>query len=223
MRVKVNHLLTVSSVLVWILPRIARAGKQNWFTSTGLVENGTDLLPGAIPPGNNLVPGVNPRLFDLTISLHNSPAGDDDGSTQDTDPGSVDQDKIEKIIQHMADGVYEATEGAHKIRQVRIFRDKSKHDVADIRWDESGHPSANLNGIGDSGLHIFMYDTFKGGKGGGVDHDLLTDLIGAGYTLTHELGHYAYGLKDEYSLQAGDDPVVSVQCVLKIQECKRVN
>lgn len=96
-------------------------------------------------------------MFDLIISLHNSPAGDDDGSTQGTDPGSADQDKIEKIIQYMADGVYEATEGVHKIRQVRIFRDKKKHDVADIRWDELGHPAANLNGIGDSGLEQNRY------------------------------------------------------------------
>lgn len=106
-------------------------------------------------------------MFDFIISLHNSPAGDDDRCTQGTDPGSADQDKIEKIIQYMADGVYKATESVHKIRQVRIFRDKKKHDVADIRWNEFGHPAANLNGIGDSGLHIFVYDKFKNRTGTG--------------------------------------------------------
>ena len=165
----INTLFASSGLLFASFPCSITAGRQHWFTFTGLVQDGHKPLPGEIDQGqgNTIIPAANPRLFDLIISLHNSPAGDDDGSTQGTDPGSADQDKIEKIIQYMADGVYEATEGVHKIRQVRIFRDKKKHDVADIRWDELGHPAANLNGIGDSGLHIFMYDKFKNGAGTG--------------------------------------------------------
>lgn len=107
----------------------------------------------------------------------------------------------------MADGVYEATEGAQKLRKVRIFRKSAKHSVADIIWDALGHPSAHINGIVDTGGHIYMFDVFKDGKGKGVNHDLLTDRIGAGYTLAHEFGHYALGVYDEYVLQTGDVPV----------------
>lgn len=143
---------------------------------------------------------VTTRFFDFTISLHSDPQGDDDGSTQGVDPGSADQDAYEEIIQYMADAIYEATEGAHKLRKVRIFRNSAFSGISDILWGGAGWPRAHINGITSSGLHIYMYDDFNG-------YDLLQDKIGAGYTLAHEYGHYALGLFDEYSLQAGDVPV----------------
>lgn len=76
MKLKINKLLVAGSVLIPGLPAV-RAGSQNWFTSTGKVEDGKEPLPGAIEQvqENTIVQSVNPRMFDLTISLHNAPAG----------------------------------------------------------------------------------------------------------------------------------------------------
>lgn len=167
---------------------------KHWFS--GPVRDPSYLEPGSLR-GSLAVP----RFFDFTISLHSDPQGDDDGSTQGTDPASVDQDKYEEIIQFMADAIFEATEGAHKLRRVRIFRNGAKSSTSDIVWRASGHPAAHISGITSSGLHIYMYDDFDG-------LDLLTDRIGAGYTLAHEYGHYALGVFDEYELEEGDVPVV---------------
>ena len=167
------------------------------FRSTVLLFFVLDIVPtaAAVTP---------PELFDVVVSLHNDPMGDDDGGTQGVDPASAEQDVYERILQHFADAVFESTEGAHKIRTVRIFRNRNKHDTADVIWEAAGHPMARLNGVTSSGFHIYMFDIFSGGAGGDTDLDLLADEIGAGYTLGHEWGHYAYGLKDEYVKRVGD-------------------
>jgi len=150
-----------------------------------------------------------PVLVDVVVSLYNDPCGDDDGSTQDVDPGSAKQDTYEKIFQYFADGVYESTEGAHKLRNIRIYTNGKYASGANLQWHAIGHPHVPYKGgVNVTGGHINMYDIFKDGEGTGHDHDMLADLDGAGYTCAHEWGHYYYGLYDEYSLQAGDVPVV---------------
>ena len=52
--------------------------------------------------------------FDIVVSYWDEPEGDNNGDTQDPVNPST-QDKIEKIIQYFADGVYESTEGAHSL------------------------------------------------------------------------------------------------------------
>lgn len=192
-------LVLIASVLgATLAPRAADAGEY-WFSGP------VDPHPTRKSLRTQLVPWTaaagSAQLFDVVVSLHDNPAGDDDGNTQNVDPGSAAQDNVERILQHFADGVYESTEGAHKLRKIRIFRNKKKHDKADIIWEPKDRPYANLNGITDSGLHIYMFDDFDGDQ-------LRADEIGAGYTLAHEWGHYAYGLKDEYFKQTGDVPVV---------------
>jgi calcium-activated chloride channel regulator 4 len=180
--------------------------------SPGIAHAGGYWFSGTIDPHPTratLKLGRNPftakagsaQLFDVVVSLHGHPTGDDNGNTQG-DPASVDQDKIESILQYFADGVYESSEGTHKIRKIRIFRDRRKQDKADVVWEPSGHPQAKLNGIAEPGLHISMFDIFHDDPQAGQpvvpDHDMLNDAIGAGYTLAHEWAHYAYGLIDEY-------------------------
>ena len=151
----------------------------------------------------------NAVLIDVVVSLYNDPNGDDDGSTQGTDPGSAEQDTYEKIFQYFADGVYESTEGAHKLRNVRIYTNGKYASRANLQWHEKGHPHVPYKGgVNATGGHINMYDIFKDGAGAGHDYDMLADDKGAGYTCAHEWGHYYYGIYDEYSLQAGDTPVV---------------
>ena len=52
--------------------------------------------------------------FDIVISYWDEPDGDNDGDTQDPVNPSA-QDKIEKIIHYFADGIYEVTEGTHRL------------------------------------------------------------------------------------------------------------
>ena len=60
------------------------------------------------------------RDFDLVISYYGFPAGDNDGNHQNPSNPST-QDRIETIIQYFADGVYEMTEGAHRLKDIRIY------------------------------------------------------------------------------------------------------
>ena len=58
----------------------------------------------------------NCRDFDIVISYERKPNGDNDGDHQAENPAEWStQDKIEKIIHYFADGIYEATEGAHRL------------------------------------------------------------------------------------------------------------
>ena len=159
-------------------------------------------LPGVSQAGQATVDSGN---IDLVINYHGSPAGNDDGNATEN-PKSA-QDVIEGIIGHYADAVYEATETAHRLRKVRVYMNGQVPQgmSADIVW------TANLAGVGPrsgpvANDHIEMFDT--GWFGTGNQLDFLADESGAGYTLGHEMGHFMYGLYDEYDLNNGNDIVV---------------
>jgi subtilisin-like proprotein convertase family protein/uncharacterized protein YegL len=145
---------------------------------------------------------------DLVISLSANPTGDDDGNHQGQG-GSAQQDVWERIVQYFADGVYESTNAAHKIRNVRIFRSGRAAATADVLWTPIGHPHVpSKGGVGETGGHINMYEVFQGGNAG-ADYAMLSDEKGSGYTQAHEWGHYFYGVYDEYPRTgvAADIPV----------------
>jgi len=151
------------------------------------------------------IPSSNDGAFiDLVVGLQSNPTGDNNGNTQGV-VGSEQQDKWERIMQHFADAVFEMTEGRHKMRDIRVFRNGKNFGAADIQWSASGHPCVLGNGgVGVPGGHINMYETFVDGEGAGHDHDMLADEVGSGYTQAHEFGHFFYGVYDEYFLQPGD-------------------
>ncbi|MGC8863134.1 MAG: vWA domain-containing protein, partial [Armatimonadota bacterium] len=97
----------------------------------------------------------------------------------------------EQIIQYFADGVYEMSNGVHKLRNVRIYTNGFYADKADIVWSASGWPCANACGRGTPGKHVYMFTDFSG-------TNFLTNQEWGGYCLAHEWGHYFYGLYDEY-------------------------
>lgn len=130
-------------------------------------------------------------VFDVTISLYN-------------DPVVSDRSKYEDMIRFWADGVCEQSNGAHKLGKVRIFRNGEHRAQADVIWNQNEWPRANLGGFGQSGLHIWFGDVFPGGCGPNCDLDMLNIPEGAGYTMAHEWGHYAYALFDEYPQEQGD-------------------
>ena len=144
-------------------------------------------LPASATPD---APGAA-TLLDVTISLHSKP-----DTTEKRAP-------YERIIQYFADGVYEASNGADKIRTVRIYTGGRYANRADVVWVASCHPTGAVSGRGVQGLHINMCDTFSG-------LDFLADDNGGqggGYTLAHEWGHYFYSVYDEYLGAASYDSI----------------
>ena len=124
----------------------------------------------------------SPQLFDVTISLHSSPTS------------NADRAPYESIIKYFADAVYEASNGAHKLRKVSIYTGGNFSDRADVVWIASCHPSAPVSGRSVQGQHINMCDTFGSTKFLKNDNG----WQGGGYILAHEWGHYFYSLYDEY-------------------------
>jgi len=193
-------------VAVWLMAPVA-FGKNNWYTartvngqtwpisagtSTAEVERFQNMSKASMTNG----------LFDIVISLYNNPPGDDNGQTQGN-PGSEAQDNYEYIIQYFADGVYETTEGCHAIRNVRIYRNGQRQD-ADVIWTAvENNPRANRMNSSGVAANIHMCDLFVNHHNAVLTNSMY--LEGAGYTLTHEWGHYAYGLFDEYCRWSGSD------------------
>lgn len=136
---------------------------------------------GATYPSEAQQP-ASARMIDVKISLHSSPMSDGDRAP------------YERIVEYFADGVYEASNGAHKIRTVTIYTGGRYADKADAVWVDNCQPSASVSGVSVQGQHINMCDVFGAS-------DFLRDDSGhqgGGYTLAHEFGHYFYSLYDEY-------------------------
>ncbi|MEI8305574.1 MAG: carboxypeptidase regulatory-like domain-containing protein [Chloroflexales bacterium] len=125
-------------------------------------------------------------LVDVTISLYNNPT-------------IAQRTAYESIIRSFADGVFEESNGAHKLRTVIIYTDKVLFDRAHIHWIRDCWPSAHLSGYVTEGLRVQMCDVFESGDF--YQYDYLADEAhqrAGGYTLAHEWGHYYYSLYDEY-------------------------
>ncbi|MBI2441195.1 MAG: VWA domain-containing protein [Lentisphaerae bacterium] len=184
--------------LVWALGEAQAANR--WYTARTVNGRTQPLSAGTttmLLPDGRLIgiesATVSNALVDMVISLYNNPRGDDNGNTQGADAGSVEQDAYEGIIQYCADAIYEATEGQHSLRNVRVYRNASRQD-ADVIWQQAGGPSAwymNQQGIA---ANINMFDQFSGVN---FTNNAATQEQG-GYTLAHECQHYLYGVLDEY-------------------------
>lgn len=206
---KKYRLLSLRAVLaVCILAAGEAWGRNEWLTARfagGKAEPiSTQALTSPLPPIAGLPPaqpGVVPppaasAAIDITMSIVDDPAGDNNGGMQGQ-AGSEAQDKWERIVQHFADAIYEMTEGAHKIRKVRIFKKNRFAASSDILWNAKGYPHV-VSGVGEPGGRVNMYKVFVGGTGTGADYDMMADEQGAGYTMAHEFGHYFYGVYEEY-------------------------
>lgn len=116
----------------------------------------------------------------------------------------------ENIMNYFADGIYESSNGAHRLGHVTFHPSGTYLEFADIVWKESCHPNANVAGIATDGLHINMCDIFTDGGTFG-DYDFLKDnnhQRQAGYALAHEWGHYYYALYDEYVGSAQNNNII---------------
>jgi len=152
------------------------------------------LLPAApalAAPSEAQVPPA--RLWDLTISLYRSPTS------------AADRAPYERLLEYFADGVFESSNGAHKIRRISIYSGGAFADQADVVWVANCHPSARIAGRATVGAHINMCDVFS-------NNNYLQDdwgHRGGGYTLAHEWGHYFYAVYDEYRGGNASSPWIS--------------
>lgn len=136
------------------------------------------------------------QVLDLTISLY-IPWADitDDIRTE-----------YETAIESYADGIYQITNGGHRLGKVRIFCDSKFNNLTDIIWIENGRANAHINGFRTiNGRRIQMSDNFSWRAMRGGNASMLERV---GYTLAHESGHYIYSVYDEYVLNTGDVAVI---------------
>lgn len=168
----------------------------------------------------SLLPYVDDEATSVTVTTMNS-SGDDNilfaaltmGATRSVPAVDVDislysnpttiaeRAPYENIISYMADAIFEASNGAHKIGRVTFHTSNTNSHQADIIWTARCHPNANISGARANGLHVNMCDSFANGLGTGRDYEFMADDAhqkGGGYTLAHEWGHYYYSLYDEY-------------------------
>jgi hypothetical protein len=112
------------------------------------------------------------------------------------------KEAIEANLRHFAEGVYESTNGAHRLGRITVYTDAAYKDNTDVLWVQSCWPNAHVNGRGSKGSRIEHCDDFQG-------TDLLAGSRYGGYTLMHEWGHFTYALFDEYQNSdnaCGEDP-----------------
>ena len=61
-------------------------------------------------------------------------------------PSTTDRQTYEEIIDHFADGVFESSNGANRLRNIFIYTGGGKRDCTDIIWDSMGWPQASASG-----------------------------------------------------------------------------
>lgn len=104
----------------------------------------------------------------------------------------------EEVFRHFANAVFEFSNGAHKLRSVRMFTNGAQRDAAHIRWlATSCLPQAHSGSYLVRGRAIIMCDTITGSNTNRLANPQL-----AGYLLAHNWGHAFYGLYDEGPLDA---------------------
>ncbi len=98
------------------------------------------------------------------------------------------KDKLEHDLQLFAEHLYQMTEEKHYLRNVLVIDDDRSIANADIRWsNDAGLSSGSLNGWDDRNGRITMRRAFRQNI-----HEVIS----------HEFGHYFYGLSDEYDTPA---------------------
>ncbi|MDP2759325.1 MAG: VWA domain-containing protein [Sideroxyarcus sp.] len=200
---------------------LAEAARPGWQSS--VTANGETLpvqiyrAPSALPGAPAAATSMNklsaakavaaPTALDLVVSLESNPQADE-------------RKRWVEMMEHFADGVWESTNGAHKLRNIRIYRNGKNTALANVIWHKNdaasnGTPHVKVKGGVASGGAIHMYEMAK--WSGGTTYNYYADPENSGYTMAHEMGHYWYGLYDEYALQAGD--VIVTPSIMNSQWC----
>lgn len=114
----------------------------------------------------------------------------------DIAPRTVDREFIETIIRQTARTLFVMTNGRHRVGKVYIFKNSRFGSDVDIRLlNTPGRSNASVSGWRtDGGFTSNNYLTFQF-QGGQLGPELPE---ATGEVVAHEMGHYIYGLLDEY-------------------------
>lgn len=169
---------------------------QTYYFAIRAVDEALNMSPLSNVPSAAAAPTSSAGGYvDLTVSLYRNPSGAERGLYENT-------------MRYFADAIYEATNGAHRVRNVTFYVNGYHADDADVLWEAGGPgsncwPMAHVAGYGHSGLRVWFCDVNKDGE------DYIGNDVGqqnGGYTLAHEWGHYYYGLYDEYRGRDASSP-----------------
>lgn len=110
---------------------------------------------------------------------------------QNANPAQIlNRDYIVNVLRVMAQSKFTMTEGRHRVGTVFVYKNALFGNNVDIRMlNTDGRSSASLSGWGYRNLTSFNH----------LAMDKEPESVDAlGRVITHELGHYTYGLYDEY-------------------------
>ncbi len=115
----------------------------------------------------------------------------DSPPAQNANPAQVlNRDYIASVLRVMAQSKFTMTEGRHRVGNVYVYKNALFGNNVDIRMlNTDGRSAANVSGWGFRNLTSFNHTAM----------DKAPETIDQlGKVITHELGHYTYGLYDEY-------------------------
>lgn len=110
---------------------------------------------------------------------------------QNANPAQVlNRDYIVSVLRVMAQSKFTMTEGRHRVGNVYVYKNALFGNNVDIRMlNTDGRSAANVSGWGGRNLTSFNH----------LAMDKAPETVDQlGKVITHELGHYTYGLYDEY-------------------------
>lgn len=144
-------------------------------------------FPPAARAGDGVVAGGTPNRLTLSVA-----------SSFDTSADFRPSGVWEGAFTRASELLYNSTEGQVQIDEVSFYNNCPEvHERADIIIHPgSDRASAHVGGLGTSGRHIFLYDQL---------HRRNEAAARGHFGVVHELGHYAFGLFDEYRDSAGND------------------
>jgi hypothetical protein len=145
--------------------------------------------PLAVHAANHPLSAVpNPSTVDYVV---NTDWDYDAPPAQNGNPDQLlDRAYLRSVIRVVAQSVYTMTEGRHRLGTVFVYRNKLFGNNVDIQFiNRPGRSSAHVAGWGTRDMSSFNHLAFEG-QAESVD--------ALGKVVAHELGHYTYGLYDEY-------------------------
>ena len=102
----------------------------------------------------------------------------------------LDRTYITSVLRQMAQSKFTMTEGRHRVGTVYVYKNAQFGNNVDIRMlNTSDRSAANVSGWGKRNFTSFNHVAMNGQP---------ESIQGLGQVITHELGHYTYGLFDEY-------------------------
>lgn len=102
----------------------------------------------------------------------------------------LDRNYITSVLRQMAQSKFTMTEGRHRVGTLYVYKNAQFGNNVDIRLlNTSDRSAANVSGWGKRNFTSFNHVAMNGQP---------ETIQGLGQVITHELGHYTYGLFDEY-------------------------